>query len=94
MTYINGQKVLPPELLAKVQEHVRGELIYIPQKRDTRRPWGSKNGARQQIDNRNREMIRHHQEGHTNEELTQVFFLSHESVRKIVYRSRESQGTT
>ena len=89
MSYRNGQKVLPRELLEKIQEYVQGELVYIPQKKNTRRSWGSKSGMKEQIRNRNREIIKLHQEGHSIEELMCIFFLSDESIKKIVYGSDE-----
>lgn len=86
MGYKNAKDILPPKLLAELQNYVQGETIYIPQKEDKRANWGRKSGAREVISFRNKEIFEKYNEGLTIEELTELFCLSHESIRKIIYK--------
>ncbi len=88
MSYKNARDLLPPKLLEEVQKYVQGEQIYIPQKESVKRKWGAKSGARQQITFRNREIIKKFKDGHSIEQLAELFCLSDETVRKIVYSGK------
>lgn len=85
MSYKNARDILPKDLLEQVQRYVQGEQIYIPQYDNQRSKWGRKSGARQSISFRNKEILAKYQEGYNHEELAQIFFLSTESIRKIIY---------
>ncbi|QOY38342.1 CD3324 family protein [Anaerobacillus isosaccharinicus] len=86
MSYKNAKNILPPKLLEELQNYVQGETIYIPQKEDMRAQWGRKSGTREVISFRNKEIFQKYNEGLTIEELTELFCLSHESIRKIIYK--------
>lgn len=86
MNYKNAKDIFPPELLREIQNYVQGERIYIPQLDDVRLTWGTKSGAHQEITFRNAEIIKNYKEGLKIEELAQIFCLSDESIRKIVYK--------
>lgn len=91
MSYRNAKNILPPDLLEQVQKYVQGEQIYIPQKINQRSRWGKKNGAIKNISFRNKEILAKHQEGLSYEELSQIFFLSTESIRKIIYGQKNNE---
>lgn len=84
MGYKNGTDVLPTHLLEEIQSYFNGGLIYIP-KSGQKVSWGEKSGTRKQLDVRNRKMQRLYQMGNSIEELACEFFLSPETVKKIVY---------
>ena len=86
MSYRNAKDILPPKLLEELQNYVQGETIYIPQKENIRANWGRKSGTREVISFRNKEIFQKYNEGLTIEELTELFCLSHESIRKIIYK--------
>ncbi|MCD8500417.1 MAG: hypothetical protein LRY71_00425 [Bacillaceae bacterium] len=86
MSYKNAKDILPPKLLEELQNYVQGETIYIPQKENIRANWGRKSGTREVISFRNKEIFQKYNEGLTIEELTELFCLSHESIRKIIYK--------
>nr|WP_261130426.1 CD3324 family protein [Bacillus sp. Marseille-Q3570] len=90
MEYKNGKEVFPPSLLQEVQEHIQGELIYIPKKNNQRAGWGEMNGSRQLLARRNQEIYQFYKDGWSFEELEQKFNLSIESIRKIIYKTRAS----
>ncbi|MCJ8008643.1 CD3324 family protein [Lederbergia wuyishanensis] len=89
MQYKNGKEVLPPHLLKELQNYIQGELLYIPKKTNERAGWGEVNGSRRLIAKRNEEIYRLYQDGQSFEELERIYNLSLDSIRKIVYKTRE-----
>ncbi len=89
MSYRNAKCILPPELLAEVQKYVQGEQIYIPQQENKKVKWGKKSGAIKNISFRNKEILNKYKEGLSYEELAKIFFLSTESIRKIIYSQKD-----
>jgi Mor family transcriptional regulator len=86
--YKNGKEVLPPNLLKEMQKYIQGELIYIPKKKSQRAGWGEVNGSREIIAQRNEEIFKMSREGTSLEELEQMYNLSIDSIRKIIYKTR------
>lgn len=84
--------MLPPHLLKELQKYIQGELIYIPKQTSQRAGWGEANGSRIALDKRNEEIYRLYREGRSFEELEQTYNLSMDSIRKIVYKTREMNG--
>ncbi|TLS36874.1 CD3324 family protein [Pseudalkalibacillus caeni] len=89
MQYKNGKEVFPPNLLKELQNYIEGELIYIPKKSDQRARWGELSGSRKLITKRNEEIFQNYKEGYTFKELEKKYHLSIESIRKIIYKTRE-----
>ena len=85
MKYNKATVVLPPELVEKIQDYVQGEYIYIPMKEGHRRSWGEISGYRKDIEKRNLKIKQAHAEGLTINELSEIFYLSIYSIRKIIY---------
>ncbi|MFD1066152.1 CD3324 family protein [Oceanobacillus locisalsi] len=94
MSYKNGKEVLPPHLLKELQKYIQGELIYIPKQTNQRAGWGEANGSRLALAERNEEIYRLYREGYSFEELEQTYNLSMDSIRKIVYKTRENNHQT
>lgn len=89
MAYKNARDILPAELIEEIQKYVQGEQLYIPQKENVRAKWGKKSGARKAITFRNREIVNKYREGNSIEELAELFCLSDESIRKIIYSTSD-----
>ncbi len=87
MSYKNAAEILPSHLLQEVQKYIEGGLIYIP-KNGKKTAWGCLSGARTVIDNRNRKIISLYENNVTIEELSKKFFLSEETIKKIVYGNK------
>lgn len=81
--------MLPPHLLKELQKYIQGELIYIPKQTSQRAGWGEANGSRIALAKRNEEIYRLYNEGQSFEELEQIYNLSMDSIRKIIYKTRE-----
>lgn len=84
MKYENANNILPPELISQIQKYAAGKLIYIPQK-DEPVAWGSLSGSRQKLRKRNQRIYDEYKNGKGVGELSEEYFLSVDSIRKIVY---------
>ncbi len=84
MNYIKAQDVLPDELVKLLQEYVNGEYLYIPRKDGEKKTWGEKSGARNLLKERNLEIYQKYRKGRTAEELAMEYFLSEQSIRRIL----------
>ena len=83
MKYRNAGAILPQTLLAELQKYAEGELIYIPSRRD-KAGWGTLNGTREKYALRNQQMLLHYRRGKSIDDLSRQFFLSRDSVKKIL----------
>lgn len=84
MKYVNAA-ILPDELLKEVQKYIHGTMVYIPNPGGVREGWGMKTGSRASIKQRNAEIRQCFSQGTTVDQLSEQFFLSCESIKKIVY---------
>lgn len=91
MNYKNAKDIFPPELLQEIQKYVRGERIYIPQQENVRTNWGKKSGSREEITFRNNEILKKYRDGLAINELAELFCLSSESIRKIIYKNLKNE---
>lgn len=91
MNYKNAKDNFPPELLKEIQNYVQGERIYVPQLDNVRTSWGEKSGSREEITFRNKEILKKYKEGLSINELADIFCLSCESIKKIVYKNLKEE---
>lgn len=91
MSYRNASEILPESLLNEIQKYVQGEQLYIPNTGD-RAAWGTRNGTRKMLAERDRTIRRMKADGASVTELADEFGLSIERIRKIVYQSRKPVG--
>lgn len=88
MNYKKADVIFPEDLLKEVQKYVNGEFIYIPRTSGNRKKWGEKSGNKEYLANRNKEIYIKYKEGYTIEQLLESYFLSYESIKKIIYSQR------
>ncbi len=88
MKYVKAQSVFPVSLLREMQKYVQGELVYIPKHQANYKKWGTGTGARDMFAQRNESMLRAYKAGISIAELAEVYGLSEDTVKKIVYRKR------
>lgn len=81
--YRNAAEVLPQELVEQLQEYVQGVQIYVPIKGEPA-GWGVKSGSRRLLAQRNAEIRKCYAAGEEIEALAARYFLSCDSVRKIL----------
>lgn len=91
MEYLNAKDILPIDLLEQVKKYAAGKCLYIPQNEDDMKLWGELSGYRKQLRKRNRMIINKFQYDITIEELSKEYFLSEETVKKIVYSRKKAK---
>lgn len=85
MKYVKAEIILPDELLKEIQKYIQGEYLYIPSELEKRKKWGEKSGSRMYIEKRNEDIRSKYKNGHKIKNLAEEFFLSVDSIKKIIY---------
>lgn len=88
MKYVKGNVIFPENLLKEIQEYIQGEFVYIPQKDGLRKQWGEKSGQRERLARRNKEIREKFEKGVSIDRLTKSYYLSHDTIKKIVYSNK------
>lgn len=88
MKYENGKDIFPEKLLKQIQKYAAGKVVYIPVG-ETKRPWGETSGYKRFLAERNRDIKAKFKSGIDIEKLADEYYLSVESIRKIVYSKKE-----
>jgi Mor family transcriptional regulator len=88
MKYVNAD-ILPEELLKEVQKYMNGVMVYVPKPEGARKGWGVNSGSRKYLNQRNNEIRQRFSQGATVGQLSEQFFLSCDSIKKIVYSKLE-----
>lgn len=88
MKYENGKNIFPEKLLRKIQKYAAGRIVYIPSP-DGRRPWGETTGYRKILKERNARIMESFTEGASIDELSDKYYLTPETIKKIVYSKKE-----
>jgi Mor family transcriptional regulator len=85
MKYVKANGILPESLIIEIQKYIQGETIYIPKKKAFHRKWGTRSGTRKAIDERNSAIRTAFKGGRTIDQLAVEYYLSTETIKKIVY---------
>ena len=83
MEYKNASDLLPPSLLSDLQKYCEGCIVYIPKKGE-KLDWGTGSGAKSRYEARNRQISADHFSGLSVKELSEQYFLTEDSIRKIL----------
>ena len=84
MKYKNANDILPLHIIEMLQEYVDGKYLYIPRKENNKKSWGEESGFRQELNNRNRKIIKEYNNGKTVKEISQNYYLTEHSIRRII----------
>ncbi|WP_336785808.1 CD3324 family protein [Paenibacillus sp. MMO-177] len=85
MKYVKAETVLPEQLLREVQKYMNGVMMYVPKPEGDRIGWGVKSGGKRKLDQRNGKIRELFSQGVTIDQLTERFYLSCDTIKKIVY---------
>lgn len=85
MKYKNAKEILPKDLMDEVQKYIEGEYLYIPKAEGTRKKWGDNSGYRRNLSMRNDSIRKEYINGATISELANKYYLSENTIKKIVY---------
>lgn len=88
MKYENGKDIFPDYLLKQIQKYVAGKLVYIPIN-NQKRVWGETSGYKQYLLERNCDIRTKFNAGASIEQLADEYYLSLDSIKKIVYSKKE-----
>lgn len=91
MEYLNANDILPAELLEQIKKYAAGKCLYVPKNEDDMKSWGELSGYRKQLRKRNHMIINKFKYGVSVEELSKAYFLSEETVKKIVYSKKKAE---
>lgn len=86
--YINAKDVLPKTLILQIQQYVGGSIIYIPQKDNDKKLWGTSTNSRNEIVERNNEIKNKKKNGVTIDDLMSEYHLSYDTIKSIIYRKK------
>lgn len=86
MKYLNAKVILPDALVKELQNYVQGGYIYVPVEQEQQKRWGEVSGYREELEQRNRQIKKEHQNGVSMECLSEKYGLSFYAVRKIIYQ--------
>lgn len=84
MRYVNGNSVLPQELIKEIRKYVEGLYVYIPKSDEKSRKINTETNFRKEIKNRNRRIYDQFLSGKSIEEIAVQNYLSEKSIRRIV----------
>ncbi|MFW7372629.1 CD3324 family protein [Vagococcus fluvialis] len=84
MEYKKAEEILPKELLKEIQNYIQGATLYIP--KETYHEWGEKSGIKDKLHKRNQLIKEKFQQGNPIQSLANDFYLSEETIKKIVYK--------
>lgn len=85
MKYVNAKTILPDKLVAEIQKYIQGGYLYIPSQPQLRKKYRGNSENSNYIRNRNENIRNKHKNGHKVKDLAEEFFLSIDSIKKIVY---------
>ncbi len=89
MNYKNAVEILPLDLVCEIQKYIHGQTIYIPSPEADKAQWGSRSGAREGYRLRNEEIRALYARQVSVRQLSQRFFLSEDSIRKILRNGKK-----
>lgn len=85
MKYVKAETILPENLVRELQKYIQGQYVYVPSELDKRKRWGENSGSRSNIQRRNEKIRNMFADGYKINNLADEFFLSVDSIKKIVY---------
>ncbi|MBS7528187.1 hypothetical protein KHM83_15980 [Fusibacter paucivorans] len=88
MGYRKAEEILPMALITLIQKYVDGESIYIPRKENQRKEWGHKTSIRQELQERNKQILNDFRKGCSVQDLSTMYFLSEKSIQRILRKMK------
>ena len=92
MVYKNARGLLPDALIEEIQKYIDGASIYIPAKTDEKTEWGHRNGTKARLAKRNAEIRSLFERNVSVSEISDRYFLSSDTVRKIIRAAAKDNG--
>lgn len=88
MSYKKAIHILPLELVESIQNHVDGEYIYIPRKKENKKTWGTNTSIRSELELRNSNIYKDFLSGMSVLLLSEKYYLSTKSIQRIILKAK------
>jgi DNA-binding NarL/FixJ family response regulator len=82
MKYANAEVILPDSLVVEIQKYIQGGYLYIPCQPQSRK---KNRKSSNYIIFRNEDICKKYRNGYKIKDLAEEFYLSIDSIKKIVY---------
>ncbi len=82
MKYVNAKVILPDSLVVEIQKYIQGRYLYIPCQTQSRK---KNKKSSNYIRYRNEDICKKYKSGYKIKDLAEEFYLSIDSIKKIVY---------
>lgn len=89
MRYEKAQNILPKDVVELIQQYIDGGYLYIPTKCDNKKAWGENSGTKVNLKKRNSEIFNRYNEGVSVKDLTEQYYLTEHSIRRIIRQEKE-----
>ena len=89
MSYVNGQSILPEDIVKLIQTYVDGAYIYIPRKDNHKKVWGANTSTKGELELRNKSIYEAYQNGNSVKTIAEGFYLSTKSIQRIVLQMKK-----
>uniref|UniRef100_UPI0005A94B58 CD3324 family protein n=1 Tax=Faecalimicrobium dakarense TaxID=1301100 RepID=UPI0005A94B58 len=89
MKYEKAQNILPEDVIELIQEYIDGGYLYIPRKSSNKKSWGESSGTKSDLKKRNVEIFNKYKEGMSVKELTDYYYLTENSIRRIIRQEKQ-----
>ena len=84
--WLHSLKISVFGLLPERRFYIQGGYLYVPADQAQQKRWGEASGYRQELQQRNRQIVEEFQNGISMEALAEKYFLSVSAIRKIIYQ--------
>ena len=84
MKYEKAQNILPQNIIELIQQYVDGGYLYIPRKSESKKSWGENSGIKSSLKKRNNEIYNRYSNGVSVKDLSEQFYLTEDSIRRII----------
>jgi Mor family transcriptional regulator len=91
MKYEKAQNILPYDIIEMIQNYIDGGYIYIPRKNENKKFWGENTETKKQLSARDKEIFNKYSSGVPVKILSEQYFLTESSIRRII-RNQRSYG--
>lgn len=91
MKYEKAQDILPGYVIEIIQQYTDGSYLYVPRKSENRKAWGENNGTRNDLMIRNKEIYNSFQKGTSIKSLTEKYYLTEHTIRKIIRELKKNK---
>ena len=85
MHHINARDLLPDGLVKELQRYIQGGYLYVPIDPAQQKHWGEASGYRQELQQRNRQIVEEFRNGISMEAGGKILPV-HIAIRKIIYQ--------